>query len=56
MKDIYPSTGRTYDMEAVTQVVSSGEFDPETLGEDWSLTDFGIAVVKKYKELLDETL
>lgn len=56
MEDIYPATGRTYDTEAAIQVLASEEFAVDRLGEDWSLTDFGVAVIKKYKELIDETL
>lgn len=56
MSDIYPETGRTYEIEAVIQVIANGDFEPETLGVDWSLSSFGVEVVKKYKELIRETL
>ena len=56
MNDIYPKTGRTYDYEAAIQVLATGDFDIEKIGETWSLIDFGVAVVNKYKELVDETL
>lgn len=54
MNDIYPKTGRTYDCEATIQVLATEDFDIENLGETWSLTDFGVAVVNRYKELVDE--
>lgn len=54
--NIYPKTGRTYDVEAALQVIATGEFDYENFGKTWSLTDFGVAVANKYKELSHETL
>lgn len=52
----YPKTGRTYALEAAIQVAMSDEFDIDKLGETWSMVDFGEAVVRKYKELLNETM
>ncbi|WP_165618115.1 hypothetical protein [Mycolicibacterium porcinum] len=56
MSDIYPETGRTYEIEAAIQVLASGEFDLDELGKSWSMTGFGQAIVRKYNELVDETL
>jgi len=56
MTDVYPETGRTYEVEAAIQVIASGKFDTKDIGKSWAMLDFGEAVVQKYKELIDETL
>lgn len=56
MNDVYPETGRTYDVEAAIRVIQSERFEIDKLGKDWSMMDFGVAIVEEYKRLIDETL